>query len=262
METAVINTDNVNELLDNGILNTQKYKKGIQRVKDRLERGESIDLAISRACVEYNINVTSFKYFLLNNSSSVRDTQFFINWQDRLLFDITDMNIAAPADFGVALDCILDKNDFVKYELDVFYARYKNGLSTKDISKLYKLSSDDVEQYISRIMRVLKRPDNTNLLVHGLSYLRDVKNRYKNILDTYGENLVDYSDMSDIPLEKKYFDTRTFNALQRANIHTVGDLIRCDNTKDLRRVRNIGKAGVEQIRKIAKDIYHVDICCR
>ena len=135
---------------------------------------------------------------------------------------------------------------------------YKNNKTYKEIAKEHGITTERVRQIILKGLRSITHPSRIRLI----AIPKEKLNAYKTFNDQIDEELarlkrelhqiktdgVNYITVvtKATDIEELDFSTRTYNALKRAKINTLDDLI-SHTAEELSRIRNLGRKSLKEI---------------
>jgi DNA-directed RNA polymerase sigma subunit (sigma70/sigma32) len=135
---------------------------------------------------------------------------------------------------------------------------YKEGKTYKEIAKEHGVTIERIRQIINKGLRSLLHPSRIRLI----AIPKEKLNEYKTFNDQIDEEIaklkrefhriktdgVNYitNITKAIDIEELDFSTRTYNALKRAKINTLDDLI-SHTVEELSRIRNLGRKSLKEI---------------
>ena len=157
---------------------------------------------------------------------------------------------------------------------------YRDNKTYKEIAKEYGITKERVRQIINKGLRRIAHPSRIRLL----AIPKEKLNEYKTFNDQIDEEIaklkrelhqikidgVNYitNTTKSTSIEELDFSTRTYNALKRAKINTLDDLI-SHTVEDISRIRNLGRKSLKEIflklyergYSFKDDTYDDDILC-
>lgn len=171
-----------------------------------------------------------------------------------------------------------NKNIFNEREINILFAIYKDGLSLKAAAEKFELTSERIKQILTKTQRKLKHPSLIKYLVNGKEIEEKVNNLRNNklyYLDSFEKITNEMSkeeinelvekdinteingiDIEFLEIEKLDLSTRIINALKRADINYVRDLMKL--TKEgILEIENISTKSLEEIISVINN--HKDI---
>ena len=132
--------------------------------------------------------------------------------------------------------------------------RYKDKLTYREIGEKYNITVDRVRQILMKIIRIIRMPENFNLIKYGS---KGNAERIKK------EFITEYGDENTNPyITRGEFGQRAYSTLIRGGIKTKKDLADMFKTdegfKKLCRVRNLGRKSIILIRDILVEQGYLD----
>lgn len=158
-------------------------------------------------------------------------------------------------------------------EQNVISWRYEQNLTLQQCGKKLGVTLERARQIEQKAFRKLRHAHRKNqyegIPKHTLSALKQQRDTLKNenvLLKTLLEHIIQgdisperivpiyqtdpQTEKLKTPLEKLGLSTRSYNALFRSNIRTLGDIIALSE-KELRNIRNLGEQSIKEIKTIA-----------
>lgn len=135
---------------------------------------------------------------------------------------------------------------------------YKDGKTLKEISKIHSITIERVRQIILKGLRCIAHPSRIRLL----AIPKEKLNEYKTFNNQMDEEIVklrrEYHQIKangikyitnitkSTYIEELEFSTRTYNALKRAKINTLDELI-SHTIEEISCIRNLGRKSLKEI---------------
>lgn len=155
-------------------------------------------------------------------------------------------------------------------EKDVVMRRYYHQKTLKEVGEEIGVKQERVRQIEAKAIRKMRNPHYSYILLHGIKAYVDkrvnekveaeLEARKQALEDAYRYKLAnavikDEDDKRDaiaklmtITVEEMNLSVRSYNCLKRAQVSTVGDLIRRYETYDqLYTIRNLGRKSLEEV---------------
>lgn len=252
---------------EQALINTQLFISKVNAAISLVLTGKSE----SEACRAVGLKVSSFRSFVVkdfeNNKTKKKELNSgLISWKDNLLSDILgDKDVEVLDDFDKVLeDCLNNMNDRCKKAIQLYYI---DNMTLEQAGKELGISTERFRCILNTTVRKLKLK--WKLFLYGEDKVNELKQLNQNIdkinkeieekrkeLDT----LIDISnehdrllsraktendDKKNITIEELNLSSRTYNALHRAKLYTVGDLLKLNYTK-LRNIRNLGLKSIDE----------------
>lgn len=160
-------------------------------------------------------------------------------------------------------------------EADMLKMRYEQCMTYVTIGEKHNLTSNRVQQLISRSLRKLREPYNLKIIQLGLNaYIKDVAQDIAATKDPqlfqkgykkgYEEGFKDgaSSKEENVPsvsagcmsIDELRLTRRIWLSLKRAGIETVDKLLEYTDCRDLERIRNLGNTGLTEIAQKLDEI--------
>jgi len=144
-----------------------------------------------------------------------------------------------------------------RYRL-VIEMRYRDKMTYKAIGERFGVTGSRIGQIREKALRKLRHPSRSRGYILG----KDPINRLENLLTAYKEataeneslkKIIKFKNQSgltpasfDVTIEELELSVRTFNALKRANIKTLADLMQLSGD-DLRKLRGMGRKSFDEL---------------
>jgi RNA polymerase sigma factor (sigma-70 family) len=141
-----------------------------------------------------------------------------------------------------------------KRETEMVLLRYRDKKTFQAIAEIYNRSDSRVSQIIQKVLRKLRHPSRMIYIVEGYeAYCNRMNREHEEFRLIYsGVSEERRSEILQLPIEDLQLTVRSYNALKRAGICTLADLV--ERSKDVEvfvRIRNFGKASrVEVVSKM------------
>jgi len=218
----------------------------------------------------------NYPYNLLKEIGRLRSSEWFENIYDAECHILHDADIVLPADFAGSLEYVL--YTLSDREREIICCRYKEGLTLEETGKRFDLTRERIRQIEAKALRKLKHPTRQQYLQKGVIGLMEELSEAKALkliesekakiylegfdacrkeledkLNSTNENsdssasavhLIVASD----PIEVLDLSVRSYNALKRAKVDTIGQIAGLSVNR-LKRIRNIGASSVCEILK-------------
>lgn len=175
--------------------------------------------------------------------STQKITEFGAN---KFLFDLTNSGEYLPReDFHIAWE---NKKEFLTdKENDILNRRYFGSatklVSYKNLAEEYSLTPERIRQIIQHALKTLRSTPGISLFVYDGNHYINMKSESKEIIESTGkipESLLNES------ITILNLSTRTYNALWRKNIQTIGELVDIPKS-ELVKIRNFGLWSLHEI---------------
>ena len=254
---------------EQALINTQLFISKVNAAISLVLTGKSE----SEACRAVGLKVSSFRSFVVkdfeNNKTKKKELNSgLISWKDNLLSDILgDKDVEVLDDFDKVLeDCLNNMNDRCKKAIQLYYI---DNMTLEQAGKEFGVSIERFRCILNKAIRKLKI--NWRLFLYGEDKVNELKELNKNILEIKKEiegkqkeldTLIAISSEQDkllakanienderkkIVIEQLNLSSRTYNALNRAGLYTVGDILKLNYVK-INRVRNLGKKSIDEVK--------------
>lgn len=141
-----------------------------------------------------------------------------------------------------------------KRETEMVLLRYRDEKTFQAIAEIYNCSDSRISQIIRKVLRKLRHPSRMIYIVEGYEAYSNRMNRaHKEFRLIYsGVSEERRSEILQLPIENLKLTVRSYNALKRAGICSLADLV--ERSKDVEafvRISNFGKASrVETVSKM------------
>lgn len=160
----------------------------------------------------------------------------------------------------------------------LFVNRFINGMSYKEISKIFGVTTERARQIECKFIALLKRPQYQEILKFGKDYpvikykeeqmLNKIEALYRRLEETYSKLFEDNdvegykklkeTNLAELPTREFGLSVRSTNCLLRGHIFTFGDLV-TKTEEELAKIRNLGKKGrIEIAEFLAKHGYTLE----
>lgn len=237
----------------------------------------------SEACRAVGLKVSFFRSFVVkdfeNNKAKKKELNSgLISWKDNLLSDILgDKDVEVLDDFDKVLeDCLNDMNDICKKAIQLYYI---DNMTLEQAGKELGVSAERFRCILNITVRNLKLK--WRLFLYGEDKVNKLKQLNQNIdkitkeieekrkeLDTLiaisnehnrllSEVKTENNDKKNITIEELNLSPRTYNALHRAKLYTVDDLLKLNYVK-LRNIRNLGLKSIDEIIICIHNLGYID----
>lgn len=188
-------------------------------------------------------------------------------------FKTADGEEIAPECYTPSAIMALVTDTLSERERTVMEMRYRDHMTLEEVGRAFNVTRERIRQIEAKAFRKLWHPYNLQkaACVPYREYQREVRKReeaerrcaeaeqrldwflqhgdYKvNFTDTVSaDNADDAIAKLKTPIEDLVLSVRSFNCLARANIRTVGDILKIENEDDMHSIRNLGRKSVEEI---------------
>ena len=89
-----------------------------------------------------------------------------------------------------------------------------------------------------------------------IGWFKNLENLDLKSLPTEPETLVQENDINELPIEELNLSARAYNALKRAQINLIGELLKY-SLSDLRKVKNFGQKSLQEVTEVLDMRYGV-----
>ena len=254
---------------EQALINTQLFISKVNAAISLVLTGKSE----SEACRTVGLKVNFFRNFVVkdfeNNWAKKKEfNNGLISWKDKLLSAILGTeDVEVLDDFDKVLeDCLNNMCDRHKKAIQLYYI---DNMTLEQAGKEFGVSIERFRCILNKAIRKLKI--NWRLFLYGEDKVNELKELNKNILEIKKEiegkqkeldTLIAISSEQDrllakanienderkkIVIEQLNLSSRTYNALNRAGLYTVGDILKLNYVK-INRVRNLGKKSIDEVK--------------
>ena len=254
---------------EQALINTQLFISKVNAAISLVLTGKSE----SEACRTVGLKVNFFRNFVVkdfeNNWAKKKEfNNGLISWKDKLLSAILGTeDVEVLDDFDKVLeDCLNNLCDRHKKAIQLYYI---DNITLEQAGKEFGVSIERFRCILNKAIRKLKI--NWRLFLYGEDKVNELKELNKNILEIKKEiegkqkeldTLIAISSEQDrllakanienderkkIVIEQLNLSSRTYNALNRAGLYTVGDILKLNYVK-INRVRNLGKKSIDEVK--------------
>jgi len=161
-------------------------------------------------------------------------------------------------------------NTLTEREKRVLELRYRDHKTLEETGRAFNVTRERIRQIEAKALRKLRHPGRLAQFacVPWREYQREIKKReeaerrcaaaeqrldwflqhvdYKVVLDPNGDRPA--ARVVDLTTDVLDLSVRSFNCLARANIRTVGDILKIETEDDMYKIRNLGRKSVEEIK--------------
>lgn len=254
---------------EQALINTQLFISKVNAAISLILTGKSE----SEACRTVGLKVNFFRNFVVKDFENnwTKKKEFdngLISWKDKLLSAILGTeDVEVLDDFDKVLeDCFNNMCDRHKKAIQLYYI---DNMTLEQAGKEFGVSIERFRCILNKAIRKLKI--NWRLFLYGEDKVNELKELNKNILEIKKEiegkqkeldTLIAISSEQDrllakanienderkkIVIEQLNLSSRTYNALNRAGLYTVGDILKLNYVK-INRVRNLGKKSIDEVK--------------
>jgi len=137
-----------------------------------------------------------------------------------------------------------------KRETEIVLLRYRDEKTLQEIGEIYNRSNTRIAQIIRKALCKLRHPTRLIYIVEGYdAYCNRMKREQEGFKLIYSEDNEEHrKEILQLPIENLQLTIRSYNALKRAGIGTLADLV--ERSKDVEafvRIRNFGKASIVEV---------------
>lgn len=253
---------------EQALIDTQLFISKVNSVISLVLAGKSE----SEACKAVGLKVSFFRNFVVKDfeNNKTRKKEFnsgLLSWKDNLLSDILgDEDVEVLDDFDKVLeDCFNDMNDRCKKAIQLYYI---DNMTLEQAGKELGLSTERFRCILNKALRKLRFK--WKLFLYGEDKVNELKQLNQNIdninkeieekrkeldiliaLSNEQDRLlskakIENDSKKNITIEELNLSSRAYNALHRAKIDTVGDLLKLNYTK-LCNIRSLGLKSIDEI---------------
>ena len=195
------------------------------------------------------------------------------DWRtDNPLPKITDNKQALLFEYMI-YDCMPER------KANIFIAHYVEGKTYKEIAKNVDITTSRIGQIANNGMRILLRYlssrqiTNYDVQIVPSEHYSDLQKQTEDCKNQTQELMGKIVELNQqiIDMEKRYnieddedreididlFSVRTTNALKRANVNTIGELVATAPHK-LMKVRQLGRGCFKEIVRVLNNSFHID----
>lgn len=254
---------------EQALINTQLFISKVNAAISLVLTGKSE----SEACRTVGLKVNFFRNFVVkdfeNNWAKKKEfNNGLISWKDKLLSAILGTeDVEVLDDFDKVLeDCLNNMCDRHKKAIQLYYI---DNMTLEQAGKEFGVSIERFRCILNKAIKKLKI--NWRLFLYGEDKVNELKELNKNILEIKKEiegkqkeldTLIVISSEHDrllakakienderkkIIIEQLNLSSRTYNALRRAGLYTVGDILKLNYVK-INNVRNLGKKSIDEVK--------------
>lgn len=254
---------------EQALINTQLFISKVNAAISLVLTGKSE----SEACRTVGLKVNFFRNFVVkdfeNNWAKKKEfNNGLISWKDKLLSAILGTeDVEVLDDFDKVLEnCLNNMCDRHKKAIQLYYI---DNMTLEQAGKEFGVSIERFRCILNKAIKKLKI--NWRLFLYGEDKVNELKELNKNILEIKKEiegkqkeldTLIVISSEHDrllakakienderkkIIIEQLNLSSRTYNALRRAGLYTVGDILKLNYVK-INNVRNLGKKSIDEVK--------------
>lgn len=253
----------------------EKLLNTLLRINEDIMSGTPEDQACEKEGVDYlwyeRLWERVIKIEIRGSGSSA-----YSDWRNKFLCDLSSFysrkdnpeNFIPYDDFDEVFDTVLDHLPERQKRAIILY--YKDGLTLEEVGNELNVKGERARQIILKGMRILRHPQNYNLIAYGFKkyeVLNKLDNEFIDLkkkkerrnfqlkMERYFDKNKDEIDketlgkVKDCDLQLLDLNTKTFNCLIRSGHRTIDDLLAIKDITELMKIHNLGIKGIKEIIK-------------
>lgn len=204
-----------------------------------------------------------------------RNLNYLIEWPHGFLKDLFDNDVfkeRIPSDIQASIEYVFSSLGERNKQILLF--RYKEHKTLSEISKMFNITRNRVQEIIKAAIRKIKNSDYILYIQYGVRMFI-VKSRIDSARIARDRAIDEYIDTmnssnakktkkpniyinDNTPIEYMQFKPRTYNLLKRSGINTIADL----KEKEKEKLFLIRGFGIETHRQIIEKLENIGIDCK
>lgn len=248
----------------------EKLLNTLLRINEDIMSGTPEDQACKKEGVDYLWYKRLWERVI---KIEIRGSSTYSNWRNNFLCDLCSLsrkdnpeNFIPYDDFDEVFDIVLDRLPERHKRAIILY--YRDGLTLEEVGNELNVKRERVRQIISKGMRILRHPQNYNLIAYGFKKCEVLNKLDDEFIDlkkrkerrNFQLKMKGYFDKNKDEIDKETFgkvkdcdlklldlSTRPFNCLIRSGHRTIDDVLAIKDITKLMKIRNLGVKGIKEI---------------